>query len=196
VTWVARPLSKKEQFFPLLEQHADKLASAAEMLDELLQGGPRSACFWASPTEAAAATSLDPSEQVGIATGMHFGPARGTSCRFLNFPYNRLRSCPEIVLGHMRRERVQATSNAGHSHVRSNTWKKCAMSKKSAEHHKKASEHHTHAAHHHVEAAKHYEGGDHEKAAHHAHTARGHATHAAHHSEEAVKAHAEEHGQK
>jgi len=41
VTWVARLLPKEEQFFPLFEHHADNLASAAETLDELLQGGPR-----------------------------------------------------------------------------------------------------------------------------------------------------------
>jgi uncharacterized protein Yka (UPF0111/DUF47 family) len=41
VTWVARLLPKEEQLFPLFEQHADTLASAAGTLDELLQGGPR-----------------------------------------------------------------------------------------------------------------------------------------------------------
>jgi uncharacterized protein len=41
VTWVARLLPKEEQFFPLFEQHADKLASAAGTLQDLLDGGPR-----------------------------------------------------------------------------------------------------------------------------------------------------------
>jgi uncharacterized protein len=39
VTWVARLLPKEEQFFPLFEHHADNLATAAETLDELLEGG-------------------------------------------------------------------------------------------------------------------------------------------------------------
>ena len=41
MTWVARLLPKEEQFFPLFEHHADNLAGAAETLNELLQGGPR-----------------------------------------------------------------------------------------------------------------------------------------------------------
>ena len=41
MSWVARLLPKEEQFFPLFEHHADNLANAAEALDELLQGGPR-----------------------------------------------------------------------------------------------------------------------------------------------------------
>lgn len=41
MSWVARLLPKEEQFFPLFEHHADNLASAAETLDALLQGGPR-----------------------------------------------------------------------------------------------------------------------------------------------------------
>jgi uncharacterized protein len=39
VTWVARLLPKEEHFFPLFEDHADKLATAAGKLQQLLEGG-------------------------------------------------------------------------------------------------------------------------------------------------------------
>ena len=41
MTWVARLLPKEEQFFPLFERHADKLATAAVTLRQLLEGGPQ-----------------------------------------------------------------------------------------------------------------------------------------------------------
>jgi hypothetical protein len=41
VTWVARLLPKEEQFFPLFEDHADKLVTAAGTLQQLLEGGPQ-----------------------------------------------------------------------------------------------------------------------------------------------------------
>jgi len=39
VTWVNRLLPKEEQFFPLFEQHAEKLSTGAEVLQQLLRGG-------------------------------------------------------------------------------------------------------------------------------------------------------------
>lgn len=39
MTWVARLLPKEELFFPLFEQHADRLSAGAHALRRLLQGG-------------------------------------------------------------------------------------------------------------------------------------------------------------
>jgi uncharacterized protein Yka (UPF0111/DUF47 family) len=43
MTWVAKLLPKEEQFFPLFEQHAEKLVEGASVLRGLLHSGPRQA---------------------------------------------------------------------------------------------------------------------------------------------------------